>query len=140
MLDINIGLMVFVAIVFFVLLFLLNGWLYRPLLSFMSEREESIRRDLENAVANESGSQEMLKEAQEIIHEAKQKASEEKKEAIETLKAQISKQIEAKKRELEKRQEEFLKELAEEEKSIKSALISQMPLFKEALKAKFNKL
>ncbi len=140
MLDISVGLMIFVAVVFFILLFLLNGWLYRPLLSFMQEREESIRRDLENAEANETGSQELLEKAEKILSDAKHQASAMKQEALEEVKSQIAQQIEAKKAELAKKEEEFLAKLAEEEKSIKSALISQIPLFKEALKAKFNKL
>ncbi len=140
MLDISLLLIVLTAVVFFVLLFLLNKWLYNPLLTFMEERDISIRRDLENAIANESGAKEILKEAETIVSEAKHKASAEKKEAIEAQKAEIAKMIEAKKAELEKRYEEFQARLKEEEQAIRSTLISQMPLFKEALKAKFNQL
>ncbi len=140
MLDISLALLLLTAVIFFVLIFLLNSWLYRPLLAFMQERDESIRRDLENAAQNESGSQELLEEAAKIVGEAKQEASKMKQEAIEKAKAEASKLIEGKKAELEEKMEQFLKELAKEEESIKSALISQMPLFKEALKAKFSKL
>ena len=140
MLDISLGLLLLTAVIFFVLLFLLNSWLYRPLLSFMQERDESIRRDLENAAKNESGSQELLEEAAKIVNEAKHEASKMKQEALESAKAEATKLIEQKKRELEQKMEQFLQELAKEEESVKSALISQMPLFKEALKAKFTKL
>ena len=140
MLDISIGLLLLTAVVFLGLIFLLNNWLYKPLLSFMQERQESIRRDLENANANEEGSQKLFEEAQAIIAQAKSEASAMKKEAIEKAKAEVNQLISAKKSELEKRYEEFLHELKKEEESVKSTLISQMPLFKEALKAKFNKL
>ena len=140
MLDISLGLILLTAVVFFLLVFLLNKWLYRPLLSFMQEREESIARDLQNASANESGAHEILAEAQTIVQNAKAEANAQKKEAVEAAKAEVAKLLEAKKSELEKRYEEFLQELAKEEESIRSALISQTPLFKEALKAKFNKL
>ena len=110
------------------------------MLKFMQEREESIRRDLENANANEEGSQKLFEEAKAIINEAKSEASAMKKEAIEKVKAEVNELIASKKSELEKRYEEFMQEIKKEEESIKSTLISQMPLFKEALKAKFNKL
>lgn len=140
MLDISWGLILLTAAVFLALVFLLNSWLYRPLLGFMQEREESITRDLENANANESGAEAILAEAKEIVEGAKAEANARKKEAIESAKAEVAKLIETKRAELEKQYEEFLQELAKEEESIKSALISQTPLFKEALKAKFNKL
>ncbi len=140
MLDISIGLLLLTAVVFVGLIFLLNNWLYKPLLAFMQEREESIRRDLENANANEEGSQKLCEEAQAIIAQAKSEASAMKKEAVEKAKAEVQELIAAKRGELEKRYEKFLEELKKEEESVKSTLISQMPLFKEALKAKFNKL
>jgi len=140
MLDISLVLLLVTAVVFFVLLFLLNSWLYQPLLKFMEERDESIRKSLENAHNNESGAKELLQKAKEIVSEAKHKASSMKQQALEEVKSETAKEIEIKKSELEKKYQEFLKELAEEERSVKSALISQLPLFKEALKAKFNKL
>jgi len=140
MLDISLPLIVLTAIIFFVLLVLLNKWLYQPLLSFMEERERTIERDLEAASQNESGAQEILAEAKQIVDEAKHKAAAKKKEAIDAAKAEAAKLVEQKKAELEKRYEKFLEQLKKEEESIRSTLISQTPLFKEALKAKFNKL
>ncbi|BCD62533.1 F-type H+-transporting ATPase subunit b [Nitratiruptor sp. YY08-26] len=140
MLDINIGLVLLTAIVFLALVFLLNSMLYRPLLTFMTQREESIRRDLENANSNEEGSEKLLEEAKAIIADAKAQASSMKKEAIEEVRAEVSKMVEAKKAELENRKEALMEEIKKEEESVRSTLISQMPLFKEALKAKFNTL
>ncbi|BCD60052.1 MULTISPECIES: hypothetical protein [unclassified Nitratiruptor] len=140
MLDISFGLIVLTAVVFFVLVFLLNSWLYRPLMEYMQERERSIQEDLEKAKENESGSQHILAEAQAIVAEAKAQANSMKSEAVAKIKDEMAQLIAQKRAELEEKQAALLQELAEEEKSIKSALISQMPLFKEALKAKFNKL
>ncbi|SMC09943.1 hypothetical protein [Nitratiruptor tergarcus] len=140
MLDINIGLLLLTAIVFLALVFLLNSMLYRPLLTFTTQREESIRRDLENANSNEEGSEKLLEEAKAIIADAKAQASSMKKEAIEEVRAEVSKMVEAKKAELESRKEALMEEIKKEEESVRSTLISQMPLFKEALKAKFNTL
>jgi len=140
MLDISLGLLILTIAVFLGLVVVLNAWLYKPLLKFMQERDESIRRDLENASNNESGAKELLEEAAAIVNGAKHAAASKKKEAIELAKAEVAKRIEEKRAELEKRYSQFLEELAEEEKTLSSALISQTPLFKEALKAKFNQL
>ncbi|MRI83621.1 MAG: F0F1 ATP synthase subunit B' [Nitratiruptor sp.] len=140
MLDISLGLIVLTAVVFFILVFLLNQWLYKPLLGFMQERQETIQRDLENANANESGARELLEEAEQIVQEAKHKANAKKQEAITRAKEEAAAMIQQKREELERRYQEFLQELAKEEEEIRSNLISQIPLFKEAIKAKLNKL
>lgn len=140
MLDISLGLLVLTAVIFFILLFLLNSWLYQPLLRFMQERDESIARDLENADTNEDVTKKLLQEAQDVVAQAKSEASRMKSEAIEVVKAEMAVEIEKKKAELEKRYEAFVEELKKEEEVVRSTLISQMPLFKEALKAKFNTL
>jgi len=49
MLDIDLSLMLFVFVVFFVLLAVLNQTLYKPLLKFMDDRDQSISKDLEMA-------------------------------------------------------------------------------------------
>ncbi len=140
MLDIDLGLLGLTAAVFLVLIVLLNNMLYKPLVQFMDEREASIKRDLENAVSNEDESQKMLDEAKTILANAKAEAAKMKQEALEAIKAESAQKIEAKKSELESKQEAFMADLAKEEEQVKAALISQLPLFKEALKAKFNQL
>ncbi len=140
MLDISPGLLVLTAVVFLTLIVLLNNILYKPLVRYMDEREASIKRDLENAVSNEDESQKLLAEAQDIITQAKSEAARMKQEALEAVKAEVAEKIEAKKSELEAKEAEFMQSLAKEEEQVKAALISQLPLFKEALKAKFNQL
>ncbi len=140
MLDISAGLVALTAVLFFVLVFLLNNWLYRPLLSFMEERENSIRKDMEKAKENSSGSQELLEEAEEILSKAKSEAAAMKAEAVEEARAYAQKVIEEKRAELAREYEEFKQRLSKEEEELKSVLLSQAPLFREALKAKFSKL
>ena len=140
MLDISLGLIIMTAVIFFILVAVLNGWLYRPLLSFMAERDESIKKDMENAKANSSGSEKLLKEAEEIVAKAKAEAAAIKAEIVNEAKDYANNVIEEKKGELAKEYENFKAKLKEEEEFIRSTLISQAPLFKEALKAKFSKL
>jgi len=140
MLDISFGLIIMTAVIFFILVAVLNGWLYRPLLGFMAEREESIKKDIQNAKANSSGSEELIKEAEEIIAKAKAEAASIKTQIVNEAKDYANGVLEEKRAKLAKDYESFKVELEKEKESIKSALLSQAPLFKEALKAKFSKI
>ncbi len=140
MLDIHLSLMLLVAVVFLVLLFLLNSWLYQPLLRFMDERDKSIRKDLENVSSNTHEIDELRAKADAVIAQAKNEAAAMRAKTIEESKLLAQSKLEAKKEELEKAYQEFLGELKKEEEQLKSELLSQMPLFKESLKAKFSQI
>ncbi len=140
MLDIVPSLMLVVAVVFLVMLILLNSWLYQPLLAFIDERDKSIRKDLENIDSTGSDVEELKAKTEAIIAEAKNEAAALRAKTIEESKLLAMSKIEAKKEELDKRYQEFLVELKKEEEQLKSELLSQMPLFKESLKAKFSQI
>jgi F-type H+-transporting ATPase subunit b len=140
MLDIHPGLMVFVLILFLALLVVLNRMLFQPLLKFMDDRERSIAKDLESAKGLSGNSEELNKEAQEVLAKAKAEATAIKQKAIEEEKALAESKIETKQKELEKAYEAFKAELEENKSKLKNELLSQMPLFKESLKAKFSRL
>ena len=140
MLDISVSLMLTVAVVFMVLLVLLNSWLYQPLMAFMDERDKNIRKDLESVNANTSEIDELRAKAEEVIANAKSEAAALRARTIEESKLLAEEKIEAKKRELEEKYSEFLASLKKEEENLRSELLSQMPLFKESLKAKFSQI
>ena len=140
MLDISISLMLLVAVVFLALVVLLNGWLYQPLLRFMDERERSIRKDLAAASEENHEVEELQAKAREVVEKAKAEAAALRAKTIEESKMEAETKIEAKKEELEKAHHAFLEELKKEESQLKSELLSQLPLFKESLKAKFSQI
>jgi F-type H+-transporting ATPase subunit b len=140
MLDLSLGLLINTAVTFIILLVLLNAVLYKPLLEFMAKREESIKRDLDNASKNTQEVASFHKEAESIISKAKAEAVEMKTKALDEIKSEISAQIEAKKSELDTKYASFLEGLSEERVSLKNQLLSQMPLFKDGLKIKLSQL
>ena len=140
MLDIHLSLMLLVAVVFLVMLILLNSWLYQPLLAFMDERDKSIRKDLENVSSNTSEIDELKAKTEAVIAQAKNEAAALRAKTIEESKLLAMSKIEAKEEELEKTYQGFLDELKKEEEQLKSELLSQMPPFKESLKAKFSQI
>ncbi len=140
MLDLNLGLMLFVLVVFFSLLFLLNQMLYKPLLKFMDDRDNSIANDLKNAKEMAGNSDELHAKADAILADAKAEANTVKEKAVNEAKALADSKIESKTKELDSKYQSFVDELANNKEELQKSLSTQLPLFKESLKAKMGNL
>ena len=140
MLDISGGLLVASAVIFLIVLVILNKWLYKPLIKFMDDRDASIKKDLENVTKNSSDVDGFYKEADDIASKARAEAQAIREKAINEAKKLAEAKISSKKEELERSYNEFLASLEEEKTGLKNSLLSQVPLFKESLKAKFSQL
>ena len=140
MLDLHLPLMLFVLALFLTLLVLLNNMLFQPLINFMDDRDNSIAKDLEAANSLSSNSDELNAKADENISNAKNEASAIRQKAIDDEKILAASKVETKQNELDKEYEIFLEKLNADKENLKNSLLSQMPLFKESLKAKFSKL
>lgn len=140
MLDIHVPLMLFVLVLFLTLLVLLNRMLFQPLLKFMDDRDRSIAKDLEAAKGLSGNSEELNAKAEENINNAKLEAAAIRQKAIDEQKALAASKVETKQSELDKAYADFVEKLTAEKEALKNELLSQMPLFKESLKAKFSKL
>ena len=140
MLDIHLPLMLFVLALFLTLLVLLNTMLFKPLVKFMDDRDNSIAKDLEAAKGLSGNSDELNAKADANISNAKNEATAIRQKAIDDEKRLAASRVETKQSELEKEYEAFVEKLALDKENLKNSLLSQMPLFKESLKAKFSKL
>ena len=140
MLDIHLSLMLFVLVLFLTLLVLLNNMLFKPLVKFMDDRDTSIAKDLEASKSFSSNTDELNAKADENISIAKNEAAGIRQKAIDDAKTLAASKVETKQGEVEKEYESFVKKLISEKENLKNELLSQMPLFKESLKAKFSKL
>jgi F-type H+-transporting ATPase subunit b len=98
MLDIHVSLMLLVAVVFLVLLTLLNNWLYQPLMKFMDERDKSIRKDLENVSSNTHEVEELRAKAEAVIAQAKNEAASMRAKTIDESKLLAERRLRRKKR------------------------------------------
>jgi len=140
MLDISPALLLITVTVFLVLLVTLNKILYRPLLEFIQNRNDSIATDYENANKNSSDVSAFHDEADRIIKEAKAEAGIIRAEAIEAAKDNIAKKIDQRKAELEGEYLAFLENLETERAEFKTTLLSHMPQYKDGIKAKLNQI
>ncbi|HFQ60681.1 MAG TPA: F0F1 ATP synthase subunit B' [Epsilonproteobacteria bacterium] len=140
MLDLHLPLMLFVLVLFLTLLVLLNNMLFKPLVKFMDDRDASIAKDLEAAKSVSGNTDELNAKADAIISDAKNEAANIRQKAIDDEKTLAASKVETKQSELDKAYESFVEKLTSEKENLKNELLSQMPLFKESLKAKFSKL
>lgn len=106
----------------------------------MDDRDNSIAKDLEAAKGLSGNSDELNAKADENISNAKNEAAVIRQKAVDDEKALSASKVETRQNELEKEYGDFVEKLTKEKESLKNALLSQMPLFKESLKAKFSKL
>ena len=140
MLDISPILLLSSGIVFLLVLARLNSCLYKPLFKHMDDRDNQIKSDMENAKNNGADVGGMLEEASNIIAQGKKEAlsirEKAKFEASEVANAKLSDY----KVTMEDKYNSFIVGLNEEKVSLEKSLVSQMPLFKEGLKAKLSSI
>lgn len=140
MLDLSPILLLSSGLVFLLVLARLNSCLYKPLFKHMDDRDDQIKTDMDNAKSNGADVDGMLEEAKKIIAQAKKEAlsirEKAKNEAILTADAKVA---DAKVK-AEQKYNEFVQTLAQEKSALESSLVSQMPLFKDSLKAKLSSI
>jgi F-type H+-transporting ATPase subunit b len=140
MLDINPILLIATLIVFLTLIALLNSSLYNPLFSFMNKRDEDIKKDLDKVGLNDNEINELHLNAESIIMNAKLNAAAMREKVIADAKELADSKLEAKRAELASEYLEFEKSLENSKEQLINDLQSQIPLFKEAVKAKFSQI
>ena len=140
MLDINPWLLSITIVVFLILIAVLNSLLFKPLFTYMEERDASIKADQDKVGNNDEEIAELTAQAASIVNEAKLEAAAIREKVVAEAKELAESKIEAKRAELAKDKLEFEKSLAETREELKTTLMSQVPLYKEAVKAKFSQI
>jgi F-type H+-transporting ATPase subunit b len=140
MLDINPILLLITFVVFLSLIAVLNSWLYNPLFSFMNKRDDDIKKDLGKVGSNDNEINELHAKAESIIMNAKLEVAALREKVIVDAKELADSKLEAKRAELAQEYLEFEQSLAKTKEQLTKDLMSDVPLFKEAVKAKFNQI
>jgi F-type H+-transporting ATPase subunit b len=140
MLDISPILLGSTLIVFLILIAVLNSLLYNPLFAFMDKRDADIKKDLDEVGSNDDEIAALTAEADKIVADAKLEAAALREKVVADAKEIAESKLEAKRAELASEYLEFEKNLAQERDQLKNALLSQVPLFKEAVKVKFSQI
>ena len=140
MLDINPILLLITFVVFLSLIAVLNSWLYNPLFAYMNKRDEDIKKDLDKVGSNDDEINELHSKANSIIMNAKLEAAALREKVIADAKELADSKLEARRAELASEYLEFEQSLKESKEQLSADLTSQIPLFKEAVKAKFSQI
>ncbi len=140
MLDINLGLLIFTAVVFFALIYFLNAILYQPLLGFIQKREDLIKSDLENIAQDSDDVTNSLNKANSLISDAKSEAAKMRESAVTKAKEATAKELEIAQSAIEAKYDAFVKELSGERVELKKELVSNLSTYQNSLQSKLKNI
>lgn len=140
MFEVSFPAMVMTIVVFLALIYFLNQKLYKPLLAFMEERENSIKKDEELTNQNTLDLNIDKAELEKVVSEANMSASQIKNEAIQKAKDKVDEILSKKRVELQADFDDFMNDLAKQKDEIKAGLQSKIPEFQNSLKATLSKI
>ncbi len=125
--------MAVVFVVFVLLLWAMNVWVYRPLLAFMDNRQAEIKDSLAKIKTDNAQSVEIRYQIETLLKEAAEKRREIIAEAIQKATESYDAVIKQKENELNQEFEAFAKQLQNEKQALKEQLQAQMPVFEDEL-------
>ncbi len=125
--------MAVVFVVFVLLLWAMNVWVYRPLLAFMDNRQAEIKDSLAKIKTDNTQSVEIRHQIDALLKEAAEKRREMIAEAIQKAAESYDSVIKQKENELNQEFEAFAKQLQNEKQALKEQLQVQMPVFENEL-------
>lgn len=131
--SVNPYLMAVVFVVFVLLLWAMNIWVYRPLLAFMDNRQAEIKDSLAKIKTDNTQSVEIRHQIDALLKEAAEKRREMIAEAIQKATESYDAVIKQKENELNQEFEAFAKQLQNEKQILKEQLQVQMPVFEDEL-------
>ncbi|WRB11484.1 FoF1 ATP synthase subunit B' [Helicobacter pylori] len=131
--SVNPYLMAVVFVVFVLLLWAMNVWVYRPLLAFMDNRQAEIKDSLAKIKTDNAQSVEIRHQIETLLKEAAEKRREMIAEAIQKATESYDAVIKQKENELNQEFEAFAKRLQNEKQVLKEQLQVQMPVFEDEL-------
>ncbi len=125
--------MAVVFVVFVLLLWAMNVWVYRPLLAFMDNRQAEIKDSLAKIKTDNAQSVEIGHQIDALLKEAAERRREMIAEAIQKATESYDAVIKQKENELNQEFEAFAKQLQNEKQILKEQLQVQMPVFEDEL-------
>lgn len=138
--DLDPKLMLVTGILFLTLIWILNTMLYKPLLNFMSKREEGIKED-ENRISqnnSDASNNEIL--IGKIYSDARAKSQSIKNEQIRISKEKALEIVAKKKLSLDEEYKTFAAELVEKKGKFKEELRRELVVCNETIKANLDKI
>ena len=133
MLDIQPSLLAFEIVTFLALVAILNQILYKPMLSFIEERNSNLKADANLAQAEEAERESTLQEANKLLADAKAEAAQIRHEAISAAKTAAEAKLEAAKEQAKAGIKSFEEGLASQKEELRNVILSNSQTYKESL-------
>ena len=140
MLEIDPKLLGITVVVFLVMIYLLNVILYKPILSFVDSRNESIANEEKELSKYGNDTKNYAEECAAILASARDEVSKLKAAAIQSANELSKSKIDAERARLEADYKEFEASLKTEQEALKVALSDNLPIIKTEIKSVLSKL
>nr|WP_321431578.1 F0F1 ATP synthase subunit B' [uncultured Campylobacter sp.] len=140
MLEIDPKLLGITVVVFLVMIYLLNVILYKPILSFVDSRNESIANEEKELLKYGNDTKKYEEECAAILASARDEVSKLKAAAIQSANEASKSKIDAERARLEADYKEFEAGLKTEQEALKVALSDNLPIIKTEIKSVLSKL
>lgn len=137
MINLDLALMITVAVIFLFMLSALNKMLFKPMLRHMDAREKSLKENQANASQSSGDASELAVEAMKILDDAKHEAHKYLEEEMDKQKEENSKLLNNRKAEIEEEIQAFHKELEVEKEKAQQVLANDAADLTAAIKSKF---
>ena len=138
--SVNFKLMILVFCCFIILLFLLNQWLYKPMIAFMNKRDEMIKKDLQDTQGNLEEIAKIQEEITKTISGAQREAKEVIEQATAREKTLLEEKLAEKKAEIESKMLAFRQELLGYQEDLRSDLGSHIGEYKQSIRKKLEQV
>ena len=140
MLEIDPKLLGITVVVFLVMIYLLNVILYKPILSFVDNRNVSIANEEKELSKYSNDTKKYEEECAAILASARDEVSKLKAAAIQSANELSKSKIDAERARLEADYKEFEVSLKTEQEALKVALSDNLPIIKTEIKSVLSKL
>lgn len=138
--DLDLKMMLLTATLFIILFWILDSILYKPLLTFMKNRDDGIREDEAKIQQNNTDASNNETLIAKIYADARAKAQAIKSEQVAIAKEKASKAIEEKKVSFDLEYQKFLSELEVKKTQFKDELRADLTQYENALKTSIEKI
>lgn len=140
MLEVNPYLLLVTVVIFLGLIFVLNNMLYKPILSFIDDRNAHIAKEESEVAKYGADIKKYDEEAAQILADARAQMLAVKKAAATKANEAAKICVDTRKAELENEYKEFEIALKKEQEDLKAELGVSLPAIKESLKSTLSKL
>ncbi|WP_297193533.1 F0F1 ATP synthase subunit B' [uncultured Campylobacter sp.] len=138
--DVHLSTILSTVVIFLLMIVVLNAILYKPLLSFMGQRDESIKSDEAKVKQDFEKISTVAEELEKIKQSTREEIFQIKQRAVEVARAEAETEFNKKKQELEEKMSNFYLNLEKDKKNLEEELKTHISEWKNTLNANLKNI